>query len=130
MRFVCTRPLQAVGAFDGSELMEEPAPGVVQVTLQFDNGKVEDESWPNLKLHWGQGMLSIASKSDSLRVQHTSNELLQLLRDGNALQELNQQQVRVKRERGTLCGWAHTHVHARVCRGKRRNAQPSPARQV
>lgn len=95
--------LQATGAFDGADL-EQPDAGTVYVTLQYDNEKVEDEAWHDLQLHWGQGKESLQSRNEALRVKHVSNAFLQLLRDAEALQELPQQQVGVKRERG-MAGW-------------------------
>lgn len=103
--------LQVTGAFDGADLEEADA-GTLYVTLQYDNQNVEDEAWSDLQLHWGQGKQSLQSRNQALRVQQASNEFLQLLRDADALQELSQQQVKVKRERGTtITAGEHLDTH-------------------
>lgn len=102
VRFVSYR-VQVTGTFDGADL-EQPEPGTLYVTLQYDNEQEEDERWNDLQLQWSQGKHLLQSKHQALRVQSVCSELMQLLRDADALQELHQQQVGAKRARGAVDG--------------------------
>lgn len=77
---------QIVETFDGADLGE---PGVQYVTLRYDNDMTEDLSWPEMQLTWVDNGAAISTRNRSLAIVSVHEQLLHVLKNSEALQELS-----------------------------------------
>ncbi len=91
-------------AFDSGDLADTPA-GELYVELTYANNVREDISWGEMRLKWTDDRQTILSKHPTLEIAQAHEQLLQVLRDSEALQELSNhaQPSGVKRSRGMVC---------------------------